>query len=134
VALIHSTNRILAARLAARNFSRNAASSASGMSCLSFPMSVTQPSPTAAVSRVASFGLASRSQRRGVTPLVLLLNRSGNMAARSATVLVRRSSEWIAATPFVLWVPTIARFAIRTCRFGPSSIRLILATFASSPG
>ena len=40
----------------------------------------------------------------------------------------------MAATPFVLWVPTIARFAIRTWRPGASSIRLIRATLASSPG
>jgi hypothetical protein len=69
-----------------------------------------------------------------VTPLVLLLKRSGNIAARSATVVVRRSFEWMAATPFVLWVPTIARFAIRTCRVGVSSMRLIRMTFPSSPG
>ena len=95
---------------------------------------MTQPSPTASVSSLARSGLASSSQRAGVTPLVLLLNRSGNIAAKSATVLVRSNSEWIAATPFVLWVPTIARFAIRTWRSGVSSIRLIRATFASSPG
>ena len=69
-----------------------------------------------------------------MTPLVLLLNRSGNIAAKSATVFVRRNSEWMAATPFVLCVPTIARFAIRTWRAGVSSIRLIRETFASSPG
>ena len=40
----------------------------------------------------------------------------------------------MAATPLVLCVPTIARFAIRTCRAGASSIRLIRATLASSPG
>ena len=34
----------------------------------------------------------------------------------------------MAATPFVLWVPTIARFAIRTWRPGASSIRLIRAS------
>ena len=63
-------------------------------------------------------GLASSSQRRGVTPLVLLLNRSGNISAKSATVLVRSSSEWMAATPFVLWEPTMARLAMRTWRAG----------------
>ena len=39
-----------------------------------------------------SAGLAISSQRRGVTPLVLLLNRSGNNSARSLTVIVR--SRW----------------------------------------
>ena len=38
-------------------------------------------------------GLARRSQRRGVTPFVLLLNRSGNKSARSLTVMVRSSLE-----------------------------------------
>ena len=38
-------------------------------------------------------GLASSSQRRGVTPLVLLLKRSGNISAKSLTVCVRKSSE-----------------------------------------
>ena len=41
----------------------------------------------------ASAGLASSSQRRGVTPLVLLLKRSGNISARSRTVVVRSSSR-----------------------------------------
>ena len=73
----------------------------------------------------ASAGFASSSQRRGVTPLVLLLNRSGNISARSLTVVVRSNLEWIAATPLVLCEPTMARFAMRTCLVGPSSIRLI---------
>ena len=60
--------------------------------------------------------MASSSQRRGVTPLVLLLKRSGNISARSLTVTVRSSSEWIAATPLVLCEPTIARLAIRILR------------------
>ena len=79
VALIQSTNRAFAARLAARNFSRNAGvRRPAGRPCRSWPRSVTQPSPTASVSSFARSGLASSSHRRGVTPLVLLLNRSGN--------------------------------------------------------
>ena len=54
--------------------------------------------------------------------------------AKSGTVFVRSNSEWIAATPLVLWVPTMARFAIRTFRPPPSSIRLTRANFASSAG
>ena len=74
-----------------------------------------QPSPIAAEIAVESQGLASLSQRLGVTPLVLLLKRSGNTSARSLTVVLRKSSEWIAATPLVLWDPTIATLAMRTC-------------------
>ena len=50
--------------------------------------SVTQPSPIASVSRADRPGLARSSQRRGVTPLVLLLNRSGNSPARSFSTVV----------------------------------------------
>ena len=81
-----------------------------------------------------SAGFDKCSQRRGVTPLVLLLNRSGNISARSLTVIVRSSSEWMAATPFVLCEPTIARFAIRILRCGVSSTRLTRSTRPSSPG
>src|SRR2546430_1853440 len=69
----------------------------------------------------ASAGLASSSQRRGVTPFVLLLKRSGNISARSLTVIVRSSLEWIAATPLVLCEPTMARLAMRTCLVGPGA-------------
>ncbi len=79
-------------------------------------------------------GLASRSQRRGVTPLVLLLNRSGKISARSETTVVRNSREWISATPLVLCVPTIARLAMRTRFSGPSAIRLTRETRPGSSG
>ena len=76
---------------------------------------------------VESEGLASRSQRLGVTPFVLLLKRSGNDSARSLTVIVRRRFEWIAATPLVLCDPTMARLAMRTNFVGPSSMMLARA-------
>ena len=47
----------------------------------------------ASVINSASGGFESKSQRRGVTPLVLLLNLSGNISARSLTVVVRSSSR-----------------------------------------
>jgi hypothetical protein len=46
--------------------------------------------PEASVMTRESAGFASNSQRRGVTPLVLLLKRSGNSSARSLTVVDRR--------------------------------------------
>ena len=88
----------------------------------------------ASVIAPARAGFASSNQRRGVTPLVLLLKRSGNISARSLTVVVRNSLEWIAATPLVLCEPTIARFAMRTCLLAPSSIRLMRSARPSSPG
>ena len=54
--------------------------------------SAIQPSPIAAVIVRASGGLASSRKRRCVTPFVLLLNRSGNIAAKSGTT-VRLSSS-----------------------------------------
>ena len=110
-------------------------SSASGLSLLNW-LEVGDPAVADGLGdrRWASAGLASSSQRRGVTPLVLLLKRSGNISARSLTVVVRSSSEWIAATPLVLCEPTMARLAMRTCCSGPSSIRLMRSTRPSSPG
>src|SRR5207249_4227485 len=114
----HCAKADLAARFAPRNAPRKPRSSARGSSLASSPRSVIQPLPMASVMMRASAGFASSSQRRGVTPLVLLLKRSGNISARSLTVVERRSAEWIAATPLVLCEPTMARFAIRTCFVG----------------
>ena len=41
----------------------------------------------------ASAGFAISNQRRGVTPLVLLLKRSGKISAKSLTVTVRNNLE-----------------------------------------
>ena len=115
----------LTSRLALRSSPRNALSSASGLSLLNWLRSLTQSSPIASVIVPASAGFASSSQRRGVTPLVLLLKRSGNISARSLTVIVRNRPEWIAATPLVLCEPTMARLAMRIFRSAPSSTRLM---------
>jgi len=88
-----AANRILASRLAFLNRSRKPESSARGRSLRSRSMSVTQPSPTVSVSSRARNGLAIKSQRRGVTPLVLLLKRSGNISAKSFNTLVRSKQE-----------------------------------------
>ena len=54
----------------------------------SSPRSVIQPSPIASRDRCGrARGFASSSQRRGVTPLVLLLKRSGKSSARSLSVV-----------------------------------------------
>ena len=82
----------------------------------------------------ASAGFASNSHLRGVTPLVLLLKRSGNISARSLTVVVRSRSVWIAETPLVLCEPTMARLAMRILRSAPSSTRLMRRIRSSSAG
>ena len=85
-ALSQSANRTLAARLACRNCVAEAGVVGQrARAAAAAPRSVTQPSPIASVISRARSGLASSSQRRGVTPLVLLLNRSGNISAKSAT-------------------------------------------------
>src|SRR5215471_7611025 len=106
-------NRTLACRFDARNAARKSPSSASGFNALSSVRLVTHLSPMASEIRLANLGFACSNHRRGVTPLVLLLKRSGYISARSLTVVVRKSSEWTAATPFVLCEPTIARLAMR---------------------
>ena len=94
VHLSQSANCHLASRLALRNASRKPRSPASGLSLLE----LTEIGDPAVADGVGdrlrdSAGFASSSQRRGVTPLVLLLKRSGNISARSFTVVVRSSSE-----------------------------------------
>src|ERR1017187_8488152 len=63
----HWMNRVFAWRFAWRTAAQNALSSASGFSFSNCARSVIQPSPMASVMTDASDGLASISQRRGVT-------------------------------------------------------------------
>src|SRR5215470_11304898 len=93
VAFSQFENRIFASRFDARNAWRKAASSASGFSALSSLRLVIHPVPMASEIVLANLGFACSSQRRGVTPFVLLLKRSGYISARSRTVLVRNSLE-----------------------------------------
>ena len=75
-----------------------------------------------------SAGLASRTNRRGVTPLVTLVNLPGKNSSKSGSTLSRSSWECSSATPFTLAPATVARYAIRTARSGCSAmidIRLI---------
>ncbi len=91
--LNHSAQSLLFSRFTCTNLSRNPASSASDLSRANCSRSVIHALPMASVIKSASGGFASKSQRRGVTPLVLLLNLSGNISARSLTVMVRNNSE-----------------------------------------
>src|SRR5262249_9321769 len=91
--LSQSQNLHLASRLALRKEARRVWSPASGFSLLSWLRSVTQPAPMASLMTWESVGFARSNQRRGVTPLVLLLKRSGKISARSFTVVFRNNSE-----------------------------------------
>src|SRR4029453_2488190 len=86
-------NSDLASRLAWRKPLRRSLLSANGLSLLNWLRSDTQLSPIASVIARANGGFDINSQRRGVTPFVLLLKRSGKISARSLTVVVRSSSE-----------------------------------------
>src|SRR3974390_509224 len=80
-----SANRALASRFDSKNARRKALSSASGRNALSSLSWVIHPSPMALEITLASLGLDCRSHRRGVTPLVLLLNRSGYISPQLLT-------------------------------------------------
>src|SRR3954452_21432713 len=93
VALSQSEKRTFASRFAARNACRKTESRANGLRSRSWFKSVIQLSQIAAVITRARLGFDWSSQRRGVTPLVLLLKRSGNVSASSFTVVVRNNFE-----------------------------------------
>ncbi len=93
VRLSQSANRDFASRLGLAKGVAKRVVVGQRLKFLNWPRSVIQPSPMASVIVSASAGLDMSSQRRGVTPLVLLLNRSGYSSARSLTVTVRSSRE-----------------------------------------
>jgi len=93
VSLSQSANRVLASRFAAWKALRKASEAANGLSAFNCSRSVVQPSPIASVIAWARAGFANSNQRLGVTPLVLLLKRSGNISAKCLTVNVRSSLE-----------------------------------------
>src|SRR5215471_9934863 len=93
VVFSHWANSTFACRFAFRNESRNALSPARRLSLLSSLRSVIHPSPMASVIVSDRWGFANSNQRRGVTPLVLLLNRSGYISAKSFTVIERNNFE-----------------------------------------
>ena len=68
--------------------------------------------------RLDSHGLAIRRKRRGVTPLVTLVNFSGQKLEKSGSTLSASSWECRAATPLTLVPATVARWAMRTDRSG----------------
>ena len=78
--------------------------------------------------------LARRTKRRGVTPLVTLVNLSGQYSEKSGSTLSRNSCECSAATPLTFEPATVARKAIRTARSGCSAMIDIRRTRISSPG
>jgi len=79
-------------------------------------------------------GLLTAMKRRGVTPLVTLQNLSGHSVAKSNKTVCFSKSVWSRATPLILWLPTLARWAMRTYRGPLSSMIESRASRASSPG
>ena len=113
---------------------RNSALSASGLSDCNWSRSSRHAGPMRASSSAARPGLACASQRRGVTPLVILVKRSGHNAAKSAKMVCTKRLECRADTPLTLWLPTIDKCAMRTRRSPVSSISDKRARKAESPG
>ena len=76
----------------------------------SWSRSATHPSPIGLGDQAAEArDCTSASQRRGVTPLVLLLNFSGHISWKSRKSPSESSREWRAATPLTEKLPTMAR-------------------------
>jgi hypothetical protein len=76
----------------------------------------------------------SLMKRRGVTPLVTLVKRSGHSSEKSFSTLSLSNSLCRAATPLTLTDATVAKWAIRTERSGWSAMIDIRRTRSSSPG
>jgi len=135
-----AVSRIISASLSlfsffiARNFFWNFLSSAYFSSSINELRSVIHASPIFSLISSDNNGFDFSSHLRCVTPFVLLLNFSGHSLKKSGNRKDLRSPEWIAATPFTEWLPTIDRFAMRTCFVLPSSINDILVTASGSSG
>ncbi len=95
---------------------------------------MSQPVPMASVMSSDSPGFASRTNRRGVMPLVTLVNLPGKNSLKSGSTLSRSSCECSSATPLTLEPATVARYAIRTERSGNSEmIDMLRMRISSSP-
>ena len=96
----------LLARLISRHFQRKAASSAYGSSRRNCARSLIQSSPMVLRISPDNRRLLSTSQRRGVTPLVMLVNFSGHSSWKSRSTSWVISRECSSATPLIEWLPT----------------------------
>ena len=105
---------VLGLRESRRESRRRRPAAAASRSCV---RSVIQPSPIASVISVASVGIGQQqpAARRHAVGLVVepLGKHLGKIAQPSSCAAAR--SEW-PATPLVLWLPTMARLAMRTLR------------------
>ena len=100
----------------------------------SFVVFIIHSSPIVDEISFDSDGFERTMNRRGVTPFVLLLNFSGQRSLKSFNMVSFNNLECSSATPLIFMLPTQARFAIRTCFSGPSSISESLDILPSSPG
>lgn len=80
---------------------RKAPSSTNCSSCRSSSDALTQASPILPVMSRLNPGLLSTMKRRGVTPLVLLLNFSGIICRSHAARLPGAAGSWSSATPLM---------------------------------
>ncbi len=128
-----AASRNLFSRLMRATASWKSRSSVAGSSRSSSSSRVTQPVPMRRVISAASGGLHCSSQRRGVTPFVWFVNRSGHIAAKSASTCSRSSWLCSSATPLITWDPTTDRWAMRTWPCSSSTIAMRRTRFSSPP-
>mmetsp|Transcript_39625 Transcript_39625/g.97060 ORF Transcript_39625/g.97060 Transcript_39625/m.97060 type:complete len:313 (-) Transcript_39625:888-1826(-) len=135
-----SSRATLARRALLSRFTRiHARCSASSRECCLRPASSDRSSshwsvPRRSVSSAARPGFAWPSQRRGVTPFVTLWNLDGHSCAKSGNTSFFTISEWMRATPFTAWLPTMARCDMRIMRVPPSSMIDMRRRRSMSPG
>ena len=106
--------RSLFDRLTARQRSWNAASSACGSRASSRARSVIHPSPIASSSRRASAGLLERQEAPRRHAVGHVAESIGPQLGEVAQHRLLEQLECSSATPLTPWLPTVARFAIRT--------------------
>ena len=90
--------------------------------------------PSHRVMTADSSGLAPSSHRRGVMPLVTLVNCSGHSSAKSGKSRERTRLECTLATPLTVCEPTSASTAMRTALGSLSSMMDMRDSLSVSPG
>mmetsp|Transcript_23788 Transcript_23788/g.76437 ORF Transcript_23788/g.76437 Transcript_23788/m.76437 type:complete len:289 (+) Transcript_23788:1096-1962(+) len=132
---MYAARRTLFHSLTSANLAWNSGSSANSARPLSSSRSVTHASPPSVlVASLASRGLASSTQRRGVTPFVLFWNFPGNILAKSGNSLVCTSSECRAATPLTVCEASTLMWPMRTILGKPSWMMDMRDSLSMSPG
>ena len=112
----------------------NLALSANWLSCSSFSRCNGQSLPIFSSIKADNLGLQAFNQRRGVIPLVTLVNLFGHILWNSGNRFFFTNDEWISATPFTLKEPITDKLPIRIIFSLPSSMIDNFSLMTLSPG